>query len=447
MIRIIELTTLSPEQRSFYLQRAQADVNEAFATATRIIDQIQHDGDAGVVALTKEFDDPEYEQSRLIVTEQEIDLAYELVPQHVIDQIKNQVRLSRLFHEEQRRQIPSWEIEYATGIIGGEKWTPIDAVGLYVPGGKNPFPTVQQILGVAASVAGCTRIVSCISPRGANYEVLIAAREAGVHEIYRVGGAQAIAALAYGTESIAPVHLIAGPGSPYVTAAKVLCQKKVAIDMPAGPSEAIILADDSTQDGLTLETKARLCAADILARAEHGPDSAGVMVTPSMKLAQLTQQEVHRQAETLSRREYIDAALARYSVIIVTDTLNDAIAFVNSYAPEHLEVLCENPRAVLAEIQHAGSVFLGNFNPVAVGDYASGVNHILPTGTWANRTSPVGVWTFMKRVQFSELSRSGLESLKETVSVIADIEGLDAHKMSVLRRFTEQETDLKKLEK
>jgi histidinol dehydrogenase len=435
MIRILELTQLSPEQRAFYLQRAQADVNEAFTTASRIIDQVRHDGDAGLVALTREFDDPEYQQDRMVVTAQEIDLAYRMVPEDVIKHIKNQVRLSRMFHEEQRRHIPSWEIEFAPGIIGGEKWTAIDAVGLYVPGGKNPFPTVQQILGVAASVAGCRRIVSCISPRGANYEVLIAAREAGVHEIYRVGGAQAIAALAYGTESIAPVHLIAGPGSPYVTAAKVLCQKKVAIDMPAGPSEAIILADDTLENDLTLEKKAQLCAADILARAEHGPDSAGVMVTSSMKLAQLTRDEVQLQAETLSRKEYISAALSRYSVILVTDTLDEAISFVNSYAPEHLEVLCENPRNVLAKIQHAGSVFLGNFNPVAAGDYASGVNHILPTGTWANRTSAVGVWTFMKRVQFSELTRGGLEDLKETVSVIADIEGLDAHKMSVLRRF------------
>ena len=265
--------------------------------------------------------------------------------------------------------------------------------------------------------------------------MLIAAREAGIKELYRVSGPQAIAAMAFGTESIAPVELIAGPGNPYVTAAKILCQEKIAIDIPAGPSEAIILADGSASPEMTLERKAVFCAADILARAEHGPDSAGVLVTDSMRLAELTAVEVDKQRTTLSRAAYIDKALEMFSAILVTSNMEEAISFTNDYAPEHLEILTKNPRETMKSIRNAGSIFLGNFNPVATGDYAIGVNHVLPTGTWAKRTSAVGVWTFMKRVQFSEVTPAGLKSLQPIVQTISDIEGLDAHKRSVDVRF------------
>jgi histidinol dehydrogenase len=343
--------------------------------------------------------------------------------------------LARRFHELQKEHIPAWEKELESGIKVGEKWTPIEEVGLYVPGGKNPFPTVQQILAVAAKTAGCRRVVSCISPRGKGYEVLIAANECGVTEIYRVGGAQAIAALSYGTETVKPVQLIAGPGSPYVTCAKILCQAKVGIDMPAGPSEAIILADGSCPTQFDLRTKASYCAADILARAEHGPDSAGVMVTDSAELARLTKEEIVRQYALLSRQEYIEAALSTYSAIIVTKTMEEAVAFTNRYAPEHLEILTKDPEKTMETIENAGSAFLGYYNPVATGDYATGINHVLPSCGWARQTSPVGVWTFMKRVQYSLLSKQGLERLRPIVQTIATIEGLDAHKRSVDIRF------------
>jgi len=297
---------------------------------------------------------------------------------------------------------------------------------------------VQQILAVAAKTAGCPRIVSCISPRGKGYEVLIAANECGMTEIYRVGGAQAIAALAYGTETIAPVELIAGPGNPYVTAAKIICQAKVGIDMPAGPSEAIILADGSTTAQVSLATKARYCAADVLARAEHGPDSAGLLVTDSPELAELAKTEIEKQYNALSRQGYIATALSTYSAIIVTASMSEAIQFTNDYAPEHLEILTEDPDATYEQIENAGSAFLGYFNPVATGDYATGINHVLPSCGWARQSSPVGVWTFMKRVQHSTLSKAGLERLKPIVQTIATVEGLDAHKRSVEIRFEAQ---------
>lgn len=405
------------------MQRAQADIAAVKEKVAGIINDVRTNGDAALVKYTKMWDTEDFTAEKLRVTKEDIERTYENVAPNVLEQIKAQIALAKKFHEAQRVNITDWEAETAPGILVGEKWTPIEAVGLYIPGGKNPFPTVQQILALPAKIAGCPRIVASVSPGSRIDEVLVAAAECGVDEIYRVGGAQAIAAMAYGTETIQPVNLIAGPGNPFVTAAKVLCQEKVAIDMPAGPSEAIMLADEYADP--------RYCAADILARAEHGPDSAGVLVTDSDPLAEQVQAEVEKQFRALSRQEYVREALGRYSAIIVTETWDDALSYVNAYAPEHVELLVQNPRETLDQIVNAGSVFLGPTNPVATGDYASGVNHILPTGGWAKMTSPVGVWTFMKRVQYSEVSEEGLRSLQPIVDTIADVEGLDAHRKSV----------------
>jgi histidinol dehydrogenase len=205
--------------------------------------------------------------------------------------------------------------------------------------------------------------------------------------------------------------------------------------MPAGPSEAIILADGKTIPDVDLKEKARYCAADILARAEHGPDSAGVMVTDSMELAKLTKVEVEKQFALLSRQDYVATALSTYSAIVVTASMEEAIAFTNQYAPEHLEILTANPEETFKQISNAGSAFLGYYNPVATGDYATGINHVLPSSGWARQTSPVGVWTFMKRVQFSSLTKSGLKRLRPIVQTISTVEGLDAHRKSVDIRF------------
>jgi len=438
MIKVFELEKISKSDLDKVMTRALKDIDSVKPKVEQIIQDVRKNGDEALVRFTKEWDDPDYEKNRLKVTDADIEEAYKCVDPGVLERIQEQISLSRRFHRMQKEQVPNWEKELEGGIVVGEKWTPIAEVGLYVPGGKNPFPTVQQILAIAAKTAGCKRVVSCISPKGKGYEVLIAAKECGVDEIYRVGGAQAIAALAYGTESIAPVQLIAGPGSPYVTAAKILCQAKVGIDMPAGPSEAIILADSTSPPEFDLKTKAKYCAADILARAEHGPDSAGVLVTDSMELARLTKTEIERQFATLLRREYIEAALATYSAIIVTESMKEAIDFTNRYAPEHLEILTSDPNKTLSLIENAGSAFLGYYNPVATGDYATGINHVLPASGWARQTSPVGVWTFMKRVQYSSLSKSGLERLRPIVQTIATVEGLDAHKRSVEVRFEAQ---------
>jgi histidinol dehydrogenase len=438
MINIYELEKMSEAQLNTVMTRANQDIESVKSKVEKIIEQVKLEGDQALVRFTKEWDDPDYDQTKLQVTQADINEAYKNTPLATIKHIKEQIRLSKQFHETQKQQITDWQKEIEKGIIVGEKWTPINQVGLYIPGGKNPFPTVQQILAVAAKSAGCQRIISCISPRGKGYEVLIAANECGITELYRVGGAQAIAAMAYGTQTIKPVNLIAGPGSPYVTAAKILCQSKVSIDMPAGPSEAIILADATTPPQFDLSTKAKYCAADILARAEHGPDSAGLLLTDSGELANLTKLEIEKQFRHLSRQEYIEKALSTYSAIIITSSMNEAIQFTNQYAPEHLEILTENPEDTFKQIENAGSAFLGYYNPVAAGDYATGINHVLPACGWARQTSPVGVWTFMKRVQYSSLDKAGLERLLPIVQTISKVEGLDAHRRSLEIRLEQQ---------
>ncbi len=438
MINIYELNKISKPALDRIKNRSQNDIDKVKSKVEEIITSIRTKGDSALVQFTKEWDDPEFSFPRLTVTKADIREAYNNTGKEIIEKVKEQISLARTFHETQRQQIRDWEKETERGIIVGEKWTAVDKVGLYVPGGKNPFPTVQQILAVAAKTAGCNRIISCISPKGKNYEVLIAANECGIEEIYRVSGAQAIAAMAYGTETISAVDLIAGPGNPYVTAAKILCQAKVAIDMPAGPSEIVILADASTSSGFDLNTKAKYCAADLLAQVEHGPDSAGIVLTDSKDLAQLIKSEIEKQFQRLSRQNYVKAAISTYSAILIAPSLTESIDFINDYAPEHLEILTENPKTILKLINNAGSVFLGHYNPVAVGDYATGINHCLPTCGWARRSSPVGTWTFMKRVQYSHINQSGLNRLQPIVKTISQVEGLDAHQRSVDLRFEKE---------
>lgn len=441
MINIYELSKIDSATLLKIKTRARTDIDSVHEKVESIIADVRKNGDEALVRLTRQWDYPNFELKDLQVRDDDVQRSYDRVDKQVIEAIRNQISRSRKFHQFQKDQILDWKALLQEGIIAGEKWTAIANVGLYIPGGKNPFPTVQQILAVPAKLAGARRIVSCISPKGNIDEVIIAATECGVNEIYKVSGAQAIAAMAYGTETIKPVDFIAGPGSPFVTAAKIMCQQKIAIDMPAGPSEAIILADESVPDSMSIAEKARYCAADILARAEHGPDSAAVLVTDSRVLASLTAKQVEIQFELLSRKEYIVEALCTYSAILIVDDMKEALEFINDYAPEHLEILASEPEKLFEKIDNAGSVFLGYYNPVAAGDYATGVNHTLPASGWARQCSSVSVWTFMKRVQFSQLTKDGLNEIRPIVQVLSKVEGLDAHRRSVDIRFESAQED------
>ncbi len=428
MITIVEWSKISSQDKERIMWRSQVDMESIQSYVASIIKDVRENGDDAVVKYTRKFDNPDFTANRIRVTDDEIKKAYATVDPTVIETMKEQIRISRAYAEQERKQIVmDWNIETVPGVVTGQRYTPIESVGLYVPAGKAPLPVVAQILATPAKVAGVPRVVVCFPPTGEWSEIIVSADLAGADEIYRVGGAQAIAALVFGTKTIAPVRFIAGPGNPYVQSAKLQVFGKVGIDMLSGPSEALIMADK--------DANPKFLAADILARCEHGGDSAGVVVTDSRGIAEATLKEVKRQAPLLKRQEYIQKALDRYSAIIVVSSLDEMIEFANDYSAEHLEVQVKNARGLLSRLRNAGSIFLGDFAPVAVGDYASGTNHCLPTGVAPKFASPVGVQMFLKASGYQELKQEGLQILKPIVEVLSDVEGLDAHKRSVQVRF------------
>ena len=419
---------LGKKQKQFLLKRSNSNIDEIKKTAAGVIAKVRKNGDAALLEFTVKFDKIRLSEEQLRVSEKEFRQAFRRIDKKLLDAIKRQISYSRAFALETAQLGKStWKKQFLKGVVLGQKTTAIDSVGLYVPGGTAAYPTVMQILAVPAKIAGVKRIVAVTPPRPDLTALLVAARLAGVDEVYRVGGIQAIAALAYGTETIPKVQKIVGPGNVYITAAKELVWGEVAVDMPAGPSEAIILADGSANPVY--------CAADILARAEHDRNAAGVLVTNSGRLAFKTQKEIARQFEMLGRKNIIAGSLAKYSAIIVTKTMKEAVELTNEYAPEHLEIMTRQPWKTFEGIRNAGSVFLGKNAPVAVGDYASGVNHVLPTGGNAKMFSGIGVETFQKKTEFEFLTKEGLRGLRPIVERISDYEGLPAHKKSVQIRF------------
>jgi histidinol dehydrogenase len=409
-------------------KRSQRDLEPARAIAREWIAKVAESGDDALVEYIRKFDDGAFSKDRLRVTRDDIAEAYEAVDKKVVDIIRRQIEISSEFH---RRQLPKqWQetSEYVPGVITGWKITPIDSVGLTVPAGQVPLPTVMQILTVAAKTAGVKRVVACLPPTGKHYEMLIAADIAGVDEIYRVGGIAGIAAMSLGTETIKPVLKIVGPGSVYTQAAKMeVSLRGTAIDMLSGPSEALIIADESANPDN--------CAADILARCEHDQNASAVLATTSMDLAERTVAKIAEQLPKLGRRNVAEVALGRYSAILLFDSMDEIVEFANDFSTEHLEIMTANPWEICDRIKNAGSIFLGHFAPVAVGDYASGTNHCLPTGVAPKTVSPIGVDTFLKKSEIQYLTIDGLKNLEPIVSTVSTVESLDAHRNSVLIRL------------
>ncbi len=427
-IHIYELGTMNAQDRERIMRRAGRDIREVLPEVLPIIEDVRKRGDDAVIEYIEEFDKVKLTPESLRVSQADIEEAYAKTDPVVLEMIRRQIEISRKFHEAQLASINmQWEVETIPGVRLGQKRTPIESAGLYVPGGTAPYPTVMQTLAVPAKLAGVKRIVGVTPPRRKNYEVIVAAKEAGVDELYRIGGVAAIAALAYGTETIKPVDKIVGPGNEYVTAAKISVFGDVGIDMPAGPSEVVILADE--------EANPAYCAADILSAAEHSPNAAGVLVTWSRKIAQETQKEIDRQLLSLTRQGIIKQSLAGYSAIILVSNEEEAIRFANEYAPEHLEIMTKNPESLVGRITNAGSIFLGKWASKAIGDYASGANHVLPTGGGARMFSPVGVETFMKLSEVQLVTEEGLRSLAPIIETLSQVEGLDAHWNSVKQRL------------
>ena len=404
------------------LQRPALDNSSLQQTVRNILNDVKANGDDAVKKYSLQFDGAALENFE--VSEDEIIEAAALLSDDLKHAIETAAKNIYTFHAAQLQQ--PVKIETMPGIICWRKTVAIEKVGLYIPGGTAPLFSTILMLGIPAKIAGCKEIILCSPPNKEGKlhpAILFAAQLTGVTKIFKAGGVQAIAAMAYGTQTIPQVYKIFGPGNQYVTCAKQLIQQEgIAIDMPAGPSEVCVLAD-ATAD-------AAFVAADLLSQAEHGADSQALLVTTHEPLIEKVQEELQKQIQLLPRKELAAKALLN-SKIILLNIMNDAIELVNEYAPEHLIIACENDESIAEKIINAGSVFLGNYSPESVGDYASGTNHTLPTNGFAKAYSGVSVDSFVKKITYQKLTQQGLQGIAPAVEAMAAAEGLDAHAEAV----------------
>lgn len=398
------------------------------ATVREVLQTVKRQGDRALLHYIAEFDRTTLKPDELRVSGSELDAAYQQVSKDLLDAIRFACRQIESFH---RQRIPKSWVQFAEDeVVLGKRYTPVDRAGLYVPGGQASYPSTVLMNGVPAKVAGVPRIVMVTPPggeKGINPAVLVAAQEAGIEEIYRVGGAQAIAALAYGTETIPKVDVITGPGNIYVMLAKKLVYGTVGIDSLAGPSEVLIIADKFANPTYV--------AADMLAQAEHDQLAAAILLTDDSVLARKVVEEVERQLTDHPRRLLTEKAIAHYGLVVVVESLEVAAELSNEFAPEHLELEIADPWALLEHIRHAGAIFLGGSTPEAVGDYLAGPNHTLPTSGGARYASALGVETFLKHSSLIQYSQTALEKVAGAVDVLATTEGLHSHAESVRLRI------------
>jgi histidinol dehydrogenase len=416
-MKILKVSELISIKRSI-----EAGTSDQQDVVKKIIAEIRTRGDEALREYTEKFD--RVNLSSFSVTDKEIEAAYQQIDQRFISIVQEAAENIRAFHEKQLR--PSWMTTEENGTVLGQKITPLDSVGVYVPGGTAAYPSSVLMNVIPAKVAGVKRIVMVSPPDDQGQlpaAVLVAAKEAGVEEIYKVGGAQAIAALAYGTESIRSVDKITGPGNIFVALAKREVFGDVDIDMIAGPSEIAILADDTA--------KADELAADLLSQAEHDPRACSVLVTPSFTLAEAVAIEVEKQLELLPRKDIAARSIADYGAIYVTADMDEAVETVNQLAPEHLEVITENAIELLGKIRHAGAIFIGRYSSEPVGDYFAGPNHVLPTNGTARFSSPLNVDDFQKKSSVIIYSEKALTENGAKIAEFARMEGLEAHARAV----------------
>jgi histidinol dehydrogenase len=400
-----------------------ADVGD---TVSAVLSDVRMKGDAALREYTKKFD--KVELANFEVSEEEFEKALSEIGPELLGHLKIAAENIRAFH---RAQMPetTWFMELQPGVVLGQKATPLESVGAYAPGGRASYPSTVLMTVIPARVAGVEQVIVCTPPRadGSVHPLtLAAAKVAGADKVFKLGGVQAIGAMAYGTETVPRVDKIVGPGNVFVTSAKMQVRDIAEIDFPAGPSEVLIIADESAD--------AAMAASDIIAQAEHDPNAVSVLVTTSETLAEEVEQEVLAQAESTARSEIVKISLENAAVLIA-DSLDQCIDFSNKFAPEHLEIMVEDSDFVLDRIKNAGSIFIGNYAPVPVGDYASGTNHVLPTAGYAKIYSGLNINHFLKYSSIQKISKSGLESLKETVIALAEEEGLKAHADSIRARF------------
>lgn len=428
-MRIVELTENTKKNLlKDLLKRSPSSYGTYEQTVSEIVNNVKENGDKAVFDYTEKFDHFALNSGNIRVTEEEIKEAYKEIPEDLIEVYRHSAANIRTFHEKQLRQ--SFIETRPDGGILGQRITPIEKAGVYVPGGKAAYPSSVLMNVVPAKVAGVPKIVMttpCNKEGKVNAGTLVAADIAGVDEIYKVGGAQAIAALAFGTESVPKVDKITGPGNIFVALAKKAVYGHVSIDSVAGPSEILVLADETANP--------RYVAADLLSQAEHDELASAILITTSRELAEKVSKEVDGFTETLERREIILKSLSNYGYILVAENMEDAIAAANDIASEHLEILTKNPYETMTKIKNAGAIFMGEYSSEPLGDYFAGPNHILPTNGTARFFSPLSVDDFIKKTSLISFSKDALEKVHTEIEAFAKSEGLTAHANSIKVRF------------
>jgi histidinol dehydrogenase len=423
-----ELARLGPEQRDALTRRSETDLSSFIEKVRPIIEAVRTEGDAALLRFAREFEKAAVKPGALKVTEAEFDHAFTLVEQEVVEAIRFGIDNIRHFHEEQKPEA-MWLKEMRPGAYAGDRFTPIRSVALYVPRGKGAFPSVTMMTSVPAVVAGVQdiAIVTPPAPDGSvDAATLVAARIAGVETVYKVGGAQAVAAVAFGTETVKKALKIVGPGSPWVVAAKRLLAGTIDPGLPAGPSEAIIFADDSVHGGLA--------ALDLLVEAEHGPDSSAYLVTHSRRVAEeaLAALPEHWGRMTEQRVAFSTAVLTgAYGGVVLTPSIEESYRFVNDYAPEHLEILSTDPFAHLGHITEAAEILMGPYTPVSIGNFGLGPNAVLPTSRWARTCGPLSVTDFVKRSSIGYVTASAYPQFAKAARTLARYEGFSSHEHAV----------------
>ncbi len=428
-MQAIKLKNLSPKDYQRIMARSAGDDRTIMPQVRKTMELVKQTGDEALYAdAAKRFAGQNF--TSIKVTRAEIEQAYQEVDQDFIDSIRQMIKNITAVQAAQLPKKKDRLVQPETGVSVWREWRAIEKVGLYIPGGKAIYPSSVLMSAIPAQIAGCKEIVMCSPARGTGQipaPTLVAADMIGLTEIFKLGGPLAIAAMTYGTATVPKVSKIFGAGGAAVTAAKMLALETISIDMPAGPSEVFVIADETANPAFI--------AADLLADGEHGNDSACVLVTTSERIAEETILEIEKQVPQLATAARLTESLEKFGLVAVVETLAEAIAFANEYAPEHIEIMTQDPEAVVTEITNAGSVFLGNWTAKSAGDYATGANHVLPTGGMAKMYPPLGVDCYGKWMQVQRCTKAGLGKIRKTIETLATIEELPAHKVASEIRF------------
>jgi histidinol dehydrogenase len=429
LIRIIKLRDIKDEDLEKIVNRGSLDLKHVESDVKHVLEEVKSRGDDALFEFTYRFDGLKLDSNSVKATRSDLEEAYRKVKPIEVRALRRAAANIRRFHELQLKKLTfQWR---RRDVKAGVVTKPISSVGIYAPGGKRPYPSSVLMCAIPAKVAGVDRIILCSPPSPKerfNPHILVAAEIAGVDEIYCVGGAQAIAAMAYGTQTLTPVEKIVGPGNIYVTAAKLLVSGHVAVDLPAGPSEILIIADDSA--------KAKFVAADLMAQAEHDEMATCILITTSEEVAKEVNNHIEDMLSAASNAVIAAKTLERNGIIIIVENFTDAITLADKIAPEHLSLMIRRPERLLKRVRNAGMIFLGKYSPVAVGDYCAGTNHVLPTGGYSRIYSGLSVRDFLKTISYLHCSKDGLKRMAETAVTLASIEGLELHAESIRIRNT-----------